>query len=164
MLTKLLLLLTTASPCHPCAYSPAGLSLTQHFEGFSPFVYEDVAGKKTVGFGHLVKAGEHFHEPMTPDEATELLEKDVAFAVRGVNSLVKNPVKQGQADALIDFAFNVGVGALQSSTALKKVNAGQHSEVPAQLKRWNRARVNGVLQPVAGLTRRREAEGEFYAR
>jgi lysozyme len=163
MLTKLLLLLTTISTCHPCRYSDAGYTLTEHFEGFSPFVYEDVAGKKTIGFGHLIRPGERFDEPMTPDEAEALLDEDVQSAVSGVNRLVSPPLKQGQFDALVDFSFNLGVGALAGSTALKKVNAGKHAEVPCQLMQWNKARVNGVLQPLVNLTRRRESEGEFYA-
>ena len=164
MLAKLLLLLTTVSTCHPCQYSEAGLALTQHFEGFSPFVYEDVAGKRTIGFGHLVRPGEHFAEPITPDEADSLLDEDVRISVTGVNRLVTRPLKQGQFDSLVDFSFNLGVGALQGSTALKKVNAGKHAEVPGEFMQWNKARVNGVLQPLVSLTRRRESEGEFYAR
>ena len=34
--------------------------------------------------------------------------------------------------------------------------------VPAQLMRWNKARVNGKLQPLNGLTRRRSAEAALF--
>lgn len=163
MLAKLLLLLAAVNaPCGPCRYSQAGVELTQHFEGYSPFVYEDVAGERTIGFGHLVIEGEYFEEPLLPHEATELLKRDLAVAERGVNRHVRVRLNQGQFDALTDFTFNLGTGALRSSTLLRVVNAELHDAVPGQLMRWNKARVNGRLQPVRGLTRRREAEVEFY--
>ena len=162
ILASLLLMLADNPKCRPCRVSPAGIGLIQHFEGYSPFVYEDVAGKKTIGFGHLILPGERFREPMLPKEATRLLEKDVGRTVSGVNRAVRVTLRQGQADSLHSFAFNLGTGALQSSTLLGRVNAGRHADVPGQFLRWNKARVDGVLQPVRGLTRRREAEVEFY--
>lgn len=162
ILASLLLMLADNPQCRPCQCSRAGIELIQHFEGYSPFVYEDVAGKKTVGFGHLIVDGEQFDEPLLPEEASELLRKDVAVAERGVNRATRITLRQSQFDALTDFAFNLGTGALQSSTLLRRVNAETHDEVPAQFLRWNKARVNGVMQPVRGLTRRREAEVEFY--
>ncbi|MBP3955379.1 lysozyme [Gemmata sp. G18] len=162
ILASLLLMLADNPTCRPCKVSPAGIGLIQHFEGYSPFVYEDVAGKKTIGFGHLILPGERFREPMLPDEATKLLEKDAARTVSGVNRMVRVPLRQGQADSLHSFAFNLGTGALQSSTLLKRVNSGRHADVPGEFLLWNKARVGGVLRVFPGLTRRREAESEFY--
>jgi lysozyme len=167
VIAALLLLLAGNPSCRPCEYSDAGMGLTQHFEGYSPFAYDDVADKKTIGFGHLLKPGEHFDEPLLPDQATELLRQDVAAAERGVNRAVRVTLRQGQFDALTDFAFNLGVGALRSRNATgltmaDMVNAGQGEQVTKRILLWNRARINGVLQPVRGLTRRREAEVEFY--
>lgn len=165
MLAELILLLSAVNAdCRPCAYSEAGKQLTQHFEGYSPFIYDDVAGKKTVGFGHLLKPGEHFDEPLLPDEAAKLLDDDLSATVAGVNRLVKVKLRQGQADALIDFSFNLGTGALQKSTLLRRVNAGEHDQAAEQFGRWDKAVVGGHLRPVPGLTRRREAERDFYAR
>jgi lysozyme len=56
--------------------------------------------------------------------------------------------------ALIDFAFNLGVGRLKSSTLRKRVNAGDWDSVPAELRKWTR----GGGKVLRGLVIRREAE------
>ena len=63
-------------------------------------------------------------------------------------------------DALTSWTYNLGVGNLKSSTLLKKLNAGNKDEVPAEIVRWNKA--NGKV--LAGLTKRREAEAELWAK
>ena len=65
---------------------------------------------------------------------------------------------QGQFDAVLSWTYNLGEGALKSSTMLKKINAARHDEVPAQIKQWNRA--GGKV--LKGLERRREAEAVLY--
>jgi lysozyme len=71
---------------------------------------------------------------------------------------VSVPLFQGQFDAVLSWTYNLGEGALKSPTMLKKINAGRHEEVPAQIKRWNRA--GGKV--LKGLERRREAEAALY--
>lgn len=56
--------------------------------------------------------------------------------------------------ALIDFAYNCGVGNLRNSTLRRKVNAGKWEEVPAEFRKW----VKGGGKVLSGLVRRREAE------
>jgi GH24 family phage-related lysozyme (muramidase) len=60
--------------------------------------------------------------------------------------------------SLVSWTYNLGEGALRSSTLLKKVNTGRHGDVPGQMKRWNKAG-GRVLK---GLERRREAEAALY--
>jgi lysozyme len=61
--------------------------------------------------------------------------------------------------ALIDFAFNLGTGALKSSTLRKRVNAGRWADVPRELRKW----VHSRGKPLRGLVVRREAEvGMIY--
>ena len=161
---KLLAVILALTPvdttvCGPCEAGDQGVNLIQHFEGYSPFVYRDVAGKATIGFGHLILPGQHFDEPMLPDEGDTLLRKDLERTVSGVNDLIDIRLKQNQFDAIVCFTFNMGTGRLESSTLLKLVNEGRHAEVPAQFLRWDRA--GG--RPVKGLTIRREAEAELYA-
>jgi len=43
-----------------------------------------------------------------------------------VNARVSVPLSQGQFDAAVSWTYNLGEGALKSSTTLKKINAGQH--------------------------------------
>jgi lysozyme len=75
-----------------------------------------------------------------------------------VNARVSVPLYQGQFDASVSLVYNIGEGAFAKSTALKKINAARHEEVPAQIKRWNKA--GGRV--VKGLERRREAEAALY--
>ena len=50
-----------------------GVRLIRRFEGFSALPYRCPAGYLTVGYGHLVKNPEAFKQPITEDEATEIL-------------------------------------------------------------------------------------------
>jgi hypothetical protein len=72
--------------------------------------------------------------------------------------MVKQPLTQNQFDVLVDFAYNAGVGALKSSTLLKKVNAAQFDAVPAELMKWTKG--GGKVLP--GLVRRRQAESAWW--
>jgi lysozyme len=108
--------------------------------------------------GHLIRSGERFDEPLLGDAAEALFEKDLAPKVAAVNARVSVPLYQGQFDASVSLVYNIGEGAFAKSTALKKINAARHEEVPAQIKRWNKA--GGKV--VKGLERRREAEAELY--
>ena len=79
-----------------------------------------------------------------------------------VNSLVTVPINQCQFDALCSWVYNLGPANLKSSTLLKKLNAGEYEDIPNQIKRWNKATVNGERKVLAGLTRRREAEALMF--
>lgn len=151
--------------CHRnCAASDAGLQLVSHFEGFSPFVYKDIAGLETIGIGHLIRPGDKFKEPMLPEEAHDLLRKDMRVAENGINKSVSVRMSQFQADAVISFTYNLGAGALRGSTLLKKINAERHAEAAQQFLVWDKARspLTGKLTPSRGLARRREAESTMY--
>jgi len=77
-----------------------------------------------------------------------------------VNALVEVKLTQGEFDALIDFAYKAGVGALQHSTLLRLLNHGQYEDAATEFQKWDRA--GGAV--VAGLLRRRQAEAaEFRA-
>ncbi|MDU2883127.1 MAG: lysozyme, partial [Enterobacter sp.] len=60
--------------------------------------------------------------------------------------------------ALVDFAYNLGVKALEGSTLLKKLNAGDYAGAAAEFPKWNKA--GGKVLP--GLVKRREAERTLF--
>ena len=62
----------------------------------------------------------------------------------------------------MSFVYNLGPTNLKDSTLLKRLNEGKYEDVSAQLKRWNKARVNGELTELEGLTRRRQAEADLF--
>lgn len=119
--------------------SPNGLKKLMEWEGTVLHVYKDAAGLPTIGTGHLIQPGEDFTKGLTTSEAQDLLASDLIRFEEAVNSRVTVPLAQNQYDALVSFAFNVGVGAFKTSTLLKKLNDGDVSAVPAQLMLWTKA-------------------------
>lgn len=137
----------------------AGLALIKEFEGLRLTSYRCPAGVWTVGYG---STGPHVVPGMTitEEEAETLLTDDLRRFEEGVEQLVEVPLNDNQFAALVSFAFNLGLGALSGSTLLRLLNEGDYASVPAQLARWNKA--GGKV--LAGLSRRREAEGELWSR
>lgn len=151
----------------PNVVSENGLNLVKKFEGLHKVTEEgDVrayrcpAGKWTIGYGHTrgVKSGLR----VSVDECEKMLMEDLHEAGNAVRSAVNVPLSQNQYDALVSFVFNLGSGNFRSSTLLKKLNKGLYEEVPAQIIRWNKARVDGKLIELRGLTRRRTAEAALW--
>jgi len=136
--------------------------LLQKFEGCRLSAYRCPAGILTIGYGHTSAAGDPaVFETMTitQDKAEQILARDLAKFERGVESMVTVPLDQHQFDVLVDFAYNAGLGALQKSTLLKKVNARDFDAVPAELMKWTR----GGGKELPGLVRRRQAECAVWA-
>lgn len=152
----------------PNTVSQDGLNLVKKFEGLHKVTEEgDVrayrcpAGKWTIGYGHTrgVKSGMR----SSADDCERFLAEDLHEAGNAVRSAVNVPLSQNQYDALVSFVFNLGAGNFRSSTLLKKLNKGLYDEIPAQILRWNKARVDGKLTELRGLTRRRTAEAALWA-
>jgi lysozyme len=146
--------------------SPAGLRFIGHWEGFRDHLYNDAAGHCTIGYGHLVHRGHcngsepaHFKKGISDADGLALLRADAAGAAAGVNRLVRVPLNQHQFDALASFTFNLGVGALEESTLLTKLNRHEYKEVPSELMKWVKA--GGKTLP--GLVSRRRAEGALFS-
>jgi lysozyme len=139
-------------------YSGNGLSLTEQFEGCNLNAYQDQVGVWTIGYGHTgadVTPG----LTITQDQAQDLLAQDVGKAAACVNNTVTVELSQDEYDALVDFVFNLGVGAFTGSTLLRDLNAGDISDAATQFDAWDHAGGNVV----AGLLRRREAETALFS-
>lgn len=136
--------------------SKAGLDLIKQFEGLYLNAYRCPAGVPTIGYGHT--AGVAMGQTITQQQADDYLRRDVRQFERAVARLVTVPLTQGQFDALVSFAFNLGEGALAQSTLLRLLNAGDHAGAAAQFDRWNKA--DGRVLP--GLVRRRAAERALF--
>ena len=136
--------------------SETGLDLIRDFEGRRLNAYQDAVGVWTIGYGHTRTA--YPGQRITEAGATALLREDVATFERAVSRAVRVPLTDNQYAALVSFAFNVGSGALNSSTLLRRLNAGDYFGAANELRRWNRAGGRELY----GLTRRREAERSLF--
>lgn len=148
----------------PTHASHAGVALICDFEGFFPRPYNDPVGHATIAYGHLIHRGnvtaaDRAHwGTLTEKEGAALLARDLASYEQAVRDAVKVPINQNQFDALTSFAYNVGTGALRSSTLMRRLNAGDKAGAADEFLKWDRA--DGQRLP--GLTRRRKAERALF--
>ncbi len=136
--------------------SQEGLSLIKKFEGCKLESYQCAAGVWTIGYGSTSGISEGME--ISQQRAEALLLEDVAVFEEAVNKAVEVPLEQYEFDALVSWTFNLGPANLNSSTMLKVLNENKKNEVPAQMRRWNKA--NG--ETLQGLIRRREAESLLF--
>ena len=140
--------------------SQEGLSLIKKFEGCKLKSYKCAAGVWTIGYGSTNGIEEGME--ISQERADMLLLEDVEIYENAVNELVKVPLEQNQYDALVTWTFNLGPTNLKNSTLLKVLNDKNYEGVPEQIKRWNKATVDGERQVLEGLVRRREAEALLF--
>jgi lysozyme len=114
--------------------SERGLALTRTSEGLRLAAYRDGAGLPTLGYGHT--ASVRMGDTCSEEQARQWLRQDLALAEAAVSRLARVELQQGQFDALVDFAFNLGAGALGGSSLLHKLNDGDHSGAAAEFPRW----------------------------
>jgi lysozyme len=151
----------------PIEISEIGLSLIKSFEGKYYKGYLCPAGKWTIGYGHT---GETFGQPspkgmrISDADIDKLLKEDMARFEKAVLRSVVVPLSQHQFDALVSFAFNVGAGALATSTLLKKLNAGDYAGAAEQFLVWNKITNPQTKKKEVnnGLVRRRQAERHMF--
>jgi lysozyme len=139
-----------------------GLSFLAAQEGCVLHVYRDQVGVLTIGVGHALRPGESYPDGISHDEAMALLTQDVASAEAAVNSDVCVPMSQNQFDVLVDFVFNCGRGALEHSSVLACLNAGDYMRAADALLLWDKGRVDGQLVELPVLRARRAAERELF--
>lgn len=144
--------------------SQRGLDLIKNFEGFhrrlpdgTCIAYRCPANVLTLGYGCTkgIKPGMIW----TEQQAQEALAKELIGHEQAVLRLVSVDLNQNQFDALVSFAYNCGDGALEKSTLLKKLNAGDYPGAQAEFMKWNKA-AGKVLR---GLSIRRAKEAALFA-
>ncbi len=143
--------------------SPEGADAIRSYEGLRLTAYLDSGGVPTIGYGHTGPDVTHYDVDIgtTIDErgAEELFLRDLRQREIPVSNLLRCPVSQCQFDALMSFAFNVGLAEFASSHVLIAMLAGKPVEVAAELARWHH--VKG--KDDEGLARRRGKEIYMFA-
>lgn len=161
------------------------VSLIKMFEGFSSKPYICPANCKTIGYGStFYEDGRKvsMSDPAISEErAEQILRHTLVSFEQQVDSMTRDDITQNQFDALVDFAYNAGVGALKSSSLLKKVNANPNDPTIANsFMAWvfggdgTKNKVDddgdglideaGEKKKLGGLVNRRKAQVELYFR
>ena len=142
--------------------SEKGLSMIERFEGCLLKASNKLDGVWTIGYGQTGSYyGKRVRRGMTTTKALAhawLRDHSIKTYEDAVTQAVKVPINQNQFDALVSFAYNVGVGALKQSTALRKLNAGDYAGAADALTMWTKC--NGKV--LAGLVRRRKEERALF--
>lgn len=143
-------------------YEGDGPTIAQHDGSLLYKVYIDPVGIPTVCRGITgpeVIPGKLY----TMTECRKLEERHALIAERAVKRFIRgyNDLNKWQQAALIDFTYNVGSGALESSTLRKLFNAGDIDGGCRQLAAWIKGRVRGQLVVMEGLVDRRGTELEL---
>ncbi|HEX8568898.1 MAG TPA: lysozyme [Caulobacteraceae bacterium] len=140
--------------------SRAGLKLLKSFEGFRQKSARLPGRGYVVGYGHTRSAREGVQ--VTPGEAEALLLYDLMPVEAAVNEWVFAPLSQNQFDALVSFAFSIGVKAFRRSNVLRFVNQGAMLQAAGALEMWRQADIEGEVVVVDALVRRRAAEKALF--
>lgn len=140
--------------------------LCRRFEGFSSKPYLCPAGIPTIGYGSTYYADGRKVKltdvAITEPQARQLLLFELIHTyapgvIRQCPILISLAMQSKdwrKFNAIVDFAYNLGVGALQTSTLRRKINAQDWEGAREQLMRW----VRGGGKVLPGLVKRREAE------
>ncbi len=140
--------------------SRAGIELIKSFEGLRRRAARLSDGRWTIGYGHTLSAREGVE--VDEEQAELLLQFDVRPVAEAVTDLVYSPLSQNQFDALVAFAFNVGLDAFRASDVLKRVNEGRLTDAACAIDLWRRAELAGQPMVLDALIRRRAAEKALF--
>lgn len=140
-----------------------GYRLIAGFEGLSLVPYLCSAKVPTIGYGNTYYPSGRkvtMQDKAITQPTAWWMFREIAdrFAV-DVDKLVTSNVTQNQFNAIVSLAYNIGIGGLQKSSLLKKVNANPSDPtITNSFIIWNKAG-GRVLN---GLTKRRTIEAKLY--
>ena len=148
----------TMTPRHQV--SRAAVTLIKRFEGFRAKAAELEDGRFTIGYGHTrtARAGTEIAEA----DAEALLLFDLINVAHAVNEWTYAPLNQNQFDALVSFAFNIGLENFRRSTSLRRINEGRMLEAALCMELWRRADFEGERIVIDALVRRRAYEKTLF--
>lgn len=140
--------------------SPAGFDAVRAFEGFAARSLELPDGGFVIGHGHV--EADARAAAISAEEAVELLQRDLAPIEAGVAAALFAPVSQAQFDALVSFAFSIGLTAFRTSPVLTALNAGFPLVAAEAMAAWRYSAARGAPAALDLLIRRRAAEQAMF--
>ena len=153
--------------------SKRGINLMKRYEGFRSAPYRDMVGVNTIGYGNtyypdrrkVQLSDKHLTEPQAEQLAMDIINLDFAPAVNKIfkDEIASGKLNQNMFDALVSLAYNIGTSALANSNSVTgNIKKGNYKAAADGFLQWNKGRVNGKLQAINGLTRRRKEERELF--
>lgn len=164
---------TGLKPVGELKLSKRGADLMKRYEGFSSAPYIDMVGVTTIGYGNtyypdrrkVKMTDKHLTEPQAAQLAMDIINLDFAPAVNKIfkDEIASGKLNQNMFDALVSLAYNIGTSALANSNSVTgNIKKGNYQAAADGFLLWNKGRVNGKLQAINGLTRRRTEERDLF--
>ena len=148
------------------AVFPFCMPIIEQFEGFKAAPYKDSVGIATIGYGTIKYPDGKpvtMNDPaITEAQATTFLSFEMSLKSKAIAPLLQKPATLHQAAAMLSLAYNIGTGAFQDSTVLKKFNAGDIPGSADAFLMWDKGTVNGQKVVIDGLHNRRVAERSIF--
>lgn len=157
--------------------SEKGIEWIKKFESFASTKYMD-NGRYAIGYGHnftdtetaqgyvqLSNSRVNINGTITMEQADELMRRDVrTIAENAIHNKVAVNLYQHEYDILCSMCYNLGSGLIlgSESTLLKKLNRQLYTQIPEQIRVWNKWRRNGKLVENPGLVQRRNQEASYW--
>ena len=135
-------------------------ALCKQFEGFRSKPYLCPANVATIGYGSTYYADGRkvtLNDPLMSQEEAHILlmiELEHTYLPGVLRNCPILATDERKCNAIVDFAYNLGVGRVQTSTLKRKINAQDWEGAQEQLMLWTKG--GGKVLP--GLLKRRKAE------
>lgn len=130
---------------NPRALSERGVAFIKQEEGFRARAYKDgitPVGLQlySIGYGHQITGKDGLTKDSVIDVAKgdQLFRADVQSRVRSIIKNVRVPLTQSQFDALVSLSYNIGLGAFERSTLLRRLNEGNYEAARLQFLEWDK--------------------------
>lgn len=136
------------------------VALVKNFEGYRADPVRLPDGRWLMGYGHVRATAPVM--AMGEREAEQVLKEELTAVARGVNTLVMANLTQCQFDALVSFAFSIGLPAFETSDVLRFLNAGEPIAAACALDAWRRSAASGEAVVLDALVRRRAVEKSLF--
>jgi lysozyme len=140
--------------------SRKGIELIKRFEGFRRVSAQLPDGRWTIGHGHTRSARQGVE--ISEADAEALLVYDLIEVQGELNRLIYTPLNQNQYDALVSFAFNIGIEAFRTCGVLRRINEGALLQAAFALEMWRKSDFEGERIVLDALIRRRSAEKGLF--
>lgn len=152
--------------------SKAGSDFIKGYEKFMSNPYRDAVGVPTIGYGNTYyedrRKVSYQDKAITELRASELkqniINMDFAPAVNLLfaDEIAAGKINQNQFDALVSLAYNIGTRGLAGSSVARYIKQGDMKRAADNFLSWNKGRVNGKLEVLKGLVRRRNDERALF--